>query len=128
MKLSVVIPLFNEAGNIRQLVQEIENVLSQANIDFEIIAVDDGSTDESYSVLQEISNNNDCVKAIHLRINDLPPLSCTNSCRRIMGEKIFEKALNIRKNYCVWMILAPSRQDWISSFFFKELHTSTVSS
>jgi len=69
MKLSVVIPLFNEAGNIQQLIQEIEDTLSQANIEFEIIAVDDGSTDESYSILQEISNNNDRVKTIHLRTN-----------------------------------------------------------
>jgi glycosyltransferase involved in cell wall biosynthesis len=69
MKLSVVIPLNNEAGNIRQLIQEIEDALSQGNPDFEIIAVDDGSIDESYSILQEISQSDKLVRIIRLRAN-----------------------------------------------------------
>ena len=60
MKFSIVIPLFNEAENILKLNSEIIQALSDlknTNNEFEIIYVDDASTDNTLKILNEINNN-----------------------------------------------------------------------
>ena len=52
--VSIVVPVSNESGNISPLVKEITEALS-AQVDFEIIYVDDGSTDETPHVLAELA-------------------------------------------------------------------------
>lgn len=52
-KLSVVVPVFNESGNVRPLIEEIDSALS-SRLPFEIVAVDDGSTDETTRELAEL--------------------------------------------------------------------------
>jgi dolichol-phosphate mannosyltransferase len=51
-RLSVVVPLYNEEGNIVQLQREIDQALGQAGIDYELLLVDDGSTDGTLSQIQ----------------------------------------------------------------------------
>ncbi len=53
MKLSVVIPFYNEEGNVRFVLDEVAEVLSTTKADYEIIAVDDGSTDATGALLKE---------------------------------------------------------------------------
>jgi len=55
-RLSVVVPLFNEAGNITALDREIQDVVSTITNDFEIIYVNDGSTDGSLAELKTLEN------------------------------------------------------------------------
>jgi glycosyltransferase involved in cell wall biosynthesis len=52
VKLSIVVPCFNEADNIAPLVRELDAVLAEHNLDAEIIFVDDGSTDNTASLLR----------------------------------------------------------------------------
>ena len=52
-QLSVVIPIFNESGNVRPLIEEIELALSQ-RLRFEIVVVDDGSTDGTGEEITEL--------------------------------------------------------------------------
>ena len=47
MDLSIVIPLYNESESLNELNQAIINSLNGKNLDFEIIYIDDGSTDNS---------------------------------------------------------------------------------
>ena len=54
MKLSIVIPLLNEEKSIPQLHQELSKVLTQLEKKYEIIYVDDGSTDSSFKLLSEL--------------------------------------------------------------------------
>jgi glycosyltransferase involved in cell wall biosynthesis len=54
-KLSIVIPLYNEEESINLLVAEIKKGIRQAQIDFEVIFVDDGSTDNSLKVIKDIA-------------------------------------------------------------------------
>lgn len=54
-KISVVIPVFNEEGNVTPLFDEIRNVLKGLGKSFEIIFVDDGSKDETVKKLKELS-------------------------------------------------------------------------
>lgn len=52
---SVVIPLKNEAGNIGELIQELEPVMQNLGKPWELICIDDGSTDETAQILNELS-------------------------------------------------------------------------
>lgn len=65
--LSVIIPVFNEAENLSVLNSEITESLDELNIDYEVIYVDDGSTDNSFEVLSELKS--DKVKIIKFRKN-----------------------------------------------------------
>tara|TARA_B100000989_G_scaffold298530_1_gene288292 strand:+ start:758 stop:1699 length:942 start_codon:yes stop_codon:yes gene_type:complete len=58
MDLSVLIPLYNESESLNELNQNIVDSLNGKNLNFEIIYVDDGSTDNSWSVIKDLSINN----------------------------------------------------------------------
>lgn len=55
MDLSIVIPMFNEAENAETTVRRVEEVLSLYSGAFEIVTVDDGSTDRTYAILKSLS-------------------------------------------------------------------------
>lgn len=63
--LSVVSPVYNEAENLRELYSKIKAVLTNLNKESEVIFVDDGSSDNSFRLLQEIAANDAGVKIIH---------------------------------------------------------------
>ena len=56
MKLSVVIPAYNEEGNIENTVKEISKTLQAENIDHEILVVNDNSKDETLPILESLTN------------------------------------------------------------------------
>lgn len=58
-KISVLIPVHNEEGNISAIVSAIEQVLAPMPYFFEVVFVDDGSTDETLNEIKTLSNNND---------------------------------------------------------------------
>lgn len=65
LKYSIVIPVFNEEGNIPSLIKEIQKVIKTLGSSFEIIVVDDGSTDSTQEVLSKITG----IKVIRFRKN-----------------------------------------------------------
>ena len=67
--LSIVISLYNEEESLRELVGWIEKVMSAGSYDYEIIMVDDGSTDDSWSVIRELSTANPAIRGISFRRN-----------------------------------------------------------
>ncbi len=67
--ISVVIPVFNEEGNLQIVYQELTQVLNLHAPNYEIIFVDDGSTDDSLEVLRSIHHNDTRVKVIQFRRN-----------------------------------------------------------
>ena len=69
MNLSVVVPVFNEEKNIKILYQELINVLTKLDLTFEIIFVDDGSTDKSLAILSELQENDSKIVVISFRRN-----------------------------------------------------------
>ena len=68
-EISVVVPVYNSHTTILELVTRIENVLSGDTNLFEIIIVNDGSSDNSWDVIREITLDNDRVHAINLTRN-----------------------------------------------------------
>lgn len=68
-KISVTIPVFNEEKNLYTLYQRLIQVLVSIDHEFEIIFVNDGSSDNSKSTLNQIAEENPCVKVIHFTRN-----------------------------------------------------------
>lgn len=69
MNLSIVIPLFNEEESISELFNWIVKVLEAEKLSFEVVFVDDGSTDSSWSIVEGISKVDPRCKGIHFRRN-----------------------------------------------------------
>ncbi|MCG2712663.1 MAG: glycosyltransferase family 2 protein [Candidatus Omnitrophica bacterium] len=69
MKISVIIPVFNEQGSLADLHRKLNAVLEKMDLSYEIIFVDDASTDKSSGILESISNADNKVKVITLSRN-----------------------------------------------------------
>ena len=69
MDISVVIPLFNEEESLHELTLWIKKVMEENSFSFEIIYVDDGSNDNSWKKIKELSANNKEIVAIKFRRN-----------------------------------------------------------
>lgn len=67
--ISLVIPVYNEEGNLQSLYPKITGVMESLPYDYELVFVDDGSTDKSFNVLSEIQQKDKKVKVIQLRRN-----------------------------------------------------------
>jgi len=69
MKITVIIPVFNEQGSLRALHKKLNAVLEKMDLSYEVIYVDDASTDKSASILDTISKTDSKVKIITLSRN-----------------------------------------------------------
>lgn len=69
MDISIVIPLFNEDESLPELTSWIEKVMLANNYEYEIFFIDDGSKDNSWKIIQDISKNNKNVKGISFQRN-----------------------------------------------------------
>jgi glycosyltransferase involved in cell wall biosynthesis len=69
MDLSVVIPVYNEEDSIPELTGWIEKVCEQDKLDFEIIYIDDGSSDSSWDKIASLAEKNKFVKGYRFRRN-----------------------------------------------------------
>lgn len=69
MKLSIILPVYNEIGSIEELYNEIKAELAGADFKYEVIAVDDGSSDGSSKVLEKIAKKDQSFRAIFLSKN-----------------------------------------------------------
>lgn len=68
-KLSIIIPTFNEAESLEELNKKIIQVLLALPFNYEIIYIDDGSTDKSFDILNELHQKNSKIKIIQFRKN-----------------------------------------------------------
>lgn len=69
MNLSIVVPLFNEDESLRELCDWIVRVVTENNFTYEIILIDDGSKDNSWNVIRQLSSENKNIKGIRFRRN-----------------------------------------------------------
>ncbi|WP_297446474.1 glycosyltransferase, partial [Desulfurobacterium sp.] len=68
-KISIVIPVFNEEKNVPILYKRLKEVLGKLPYDYEIIFVNDGSTDKTGKILEEIAKEDKKVKVIEFARN-----------------------------------------------------------
>ena len=79
MDISVVIPLYNEAESLPELFAWIERVMKEHNFSYEVIFINDGSTDNSWEVIEALkSKNPEVIHAVKFRRNygKSPGLNC----------------------------------------------------
>jgi len=78
MDISIIIPLLNEEESLPKLFDWIEQVMSDHNFTFEVIFVDDGSTDNSWNVIEKLKEKSSNVKGLKFRNNfgKSPALYC----------------------------------------------------
>lgn len=69
MDISVVVPLYNEAESLPELHSWIKRVMKENNFSYEIIFVSDGSTDNSWDIIEKLSEEDNAVKGIKFRRN-----------------------------------------------------------
>ena len=67
--ISIVIPLLNEDESLKELTDWIGKVMHDNNFKYEIIYVDDGSTDDSWGIIESLKVQNSNVRAIKFRRN-----------------------------------------------------------
>ncbi len=78
MDISVIVPLYNEEESIKELYEWIERVMLAGGFSYEVIFINDGSTDRSWQVIEELSEAHPEVKGIKFRRNygKSPALYC----------------------------------------------------
>ncbi len=67
--ISVVMPVYNEGKHITSSVETVEEILKNANLNYEFVLVDDGSTDNSWEALSELAVNNGRIRSVRLSRN-----------------------------------------------------------
>ncbi|RKY92531.1 glycosyltransferase, partial [candidate division KSB1 bacterium] len=69
LELSLIIPLYNEEDNVKPLYLSIKKVVEKLRKSYEIIFIDDGSTDKTFTLLEKISREDKHIKIIKFRGN-----------------------------------------------------------
>lgn len=69
MLISIVIPLFNEHESLPELTKWIDEVMQKNDFNYEVVYVDDGSTDDSWKVIQELKQQYAQIRALRFRRN-----------------------------------------------------------
>lgn len=69
VEVSVVIPLLNEAESLPELTRWIHRVLAQHGLTYEVILIDDGSTDDSWAVIEELAHTDTHLRGIRFNRN-----------------------------------------------------------
>lgn len=69
MELSIVIPVYNEEENVEPLIQEINAAVRPLGKPYEIVVVDDGSRDATFSVLARLHLRDSCLRVVRLKRN-----------------------------------------------------------
>ncbi len=88
MDISIVIPLYNEAESLPELYNWIKRVMDKNNFRYEVIFVDDGSTDGSWNIIEQLSSEHAEIKALRFGKNygKSPGLHC--GFQRVTGDVV----------------------------------------
>ena len=69
MTLSILVPVYNERASLRELLSQIEIACDQAHLGYEVLFVDDGSTDGSWDLIRQLTSENARVRGLRFRRN-----------------------------------------------------------
>ena len=88
MDVSIVVPLFNEDESLPELCSWIESVVTQHNLSYEVILVDDGSTDKSWEVIEKKGRENPNIKGIKFQRNYGKSAALNEGFKAAQGEVV----------------------------------------
>ena len=89
LDISVVVPLYNEAESLPELVAWIDRVAQENSLSYEIIMVDDGSSDSSWAVIEELRKQNEAIRAISFMRNYGKSAALYCGFDMVQGEVVF---------------------------------------
>ena len=69
MDISVVVPLYNEEESLPELIAWVDKVMQENRFSYEVVLVDDGSTDTSWHVIEQLKVTYPTIKAVKFRRN-----------------------------------------------------------
>jgi polyisoprenyl-phosphate glycosyltransferase len=135
--LSLLIPLFNSEKKIQHAYEQVKNCLETEQIPYEILLIDDGSTDQTWSTVQQIAAHDPKVRIYRLSRNYTSPYVqfagfsvCKGACITFMPDDLQNPLTEIVRSYRLWeagekLILTYriSRNDgWWTDFFAKNYY------
>ena len=88
MQISVVIPLFNEAESLPELMAWIHRVMEANHFTYEVIMIDDGSDDESWEVITQLRGQFNSLKAIKFQRNYGKSAALNEGFKAAQGEMV----------------------------------------
>lgn len=88
MDISIVIPLYNEDESLPELTAWIERVMNTHQFSYEIILIDDGSTDNSWAVIEQLRSTNSNIKAIKFQRNYGKSAALNEGFKAAQGEVV----------------------------------------
>lgn len=88
MDLSIVIPLKDEEESLPELSEWIRRVCNENGFSYEIIMIDDGSTDDSWKVIEQLSKNDPAIKGIRFQRNYGKSAALNEGFKAVKGEVV----------------------------------------
>lgn len=87
-QISVIVPVFNEEESLPELTQWISRVMNEHGFSYEVILINDGSTDRSWEVIQKVSSQNPYLKGLNFTRNYGKSAALDAGFRRAVGEVV----------------------------------------
>src|SRR6478735_9924159 len=88
MDISIIIPFLDESESLPELTEWIQRVVSQNHLSYEILMIDDGSTDNSWQVVEELRKKNPCIKGIKFQRNYGKSAALNEGFKAAQGEVV----------------------------------------
>ncbi len=88
MDLSIIIPIYNEEGNIHKLIERLRGVVAQMNVSCEYIFVNDGSRDRSISLIKALAQTDSSVRYIDFSRNFGHQIAVTAGLDKSIGDAV----------------------------------------
>ena len=88
MDISVVVPLYNEAESLPELAAWIERVMAENNFSYEVLFINDGSTDNSWEVIKQLGAKNPAMKGVCFRRNYGKSPALNTGFERVQGDVV----------------------------------------
>lgn len=131
MKVSIVTPTYNEVSNIESLCSEIKNEISKFSCEYEIIIIDNSSTDGTIEKIKELAKNDKNIKLIinaknfgHIRSPFYGILNSSGDCTILMASDFQDPVYLISDYIKLWkkgykVVLAKKKTSAENQFLFK---------
>ena len=98
LDVSIVVPLFNEEESLVELANWIKRVCDENQLSFEVYFIDDGSTDKSWSIIQEIYQNDNRMKGVSFRRNYGKSAALNTGFQRVNGKVVITMDADLQDN------------------------------
>lgn len=95
---SIVVPVFNEQDSLPELVELVTDVATSCGSDFEMLLIDDGSSDNSWKVIENLSESNESVHGIKLRRNFGKAAALDAGFNQVQGDLIITMDADLQDN------------------------------